>query len=843
MIERPHLASLVDDFRRHGRQIAVVTHTGLRRSATSYEDLAVLCGRFAAELERRGIVKGDRVAIWGDNGLEWLAAFFGCLMRGVLAVPIDVAGTAEFARRVIAETGTRLVCGNAEQIAQLDSGLRFEQFAAALPAQPSFALAPIEERDPFQIVFTSGTTAEPKGIVHTHRNVLASLRPIEREMQKYLRYERIFHPLRFLHTLPLSHVFGQFMGIWIPALLAAEVHFDPRLVANGLVSGIRGPRVSVLAAVPRVLDLLRAHMLIRFPDLADRMERAENIPVWKRWWLFRDVHREFGFKFWAFVCGGATLPAEVEKFWSTLGFAVIQGYGMTETAALVSLNHPFKQARGSIGKVLPGREIQLREDGEILVRGETVATAVWEGGELRQRESEWLATGDLATKDEQGNLRYLGRKKEVIVTAAGLNIYPEDLEAALLKQSAVKACAVVETQGPAGPEPLAALVMHSGDPAAAVHTANQELAEYQRIRRWVLWPEADLPRTSSGKVIRREVARILASGPRIAATAADMKGSLAEIVHRITGETLADFPDDATLAEGLHLDSLGRVELQASLETQLGLPLDDATWAATRTVGDLRRLVQGGASAAAKVETLEADEHIYPTYPWDPLRRAVRGLFLDYVMLPFVWVLGAPRVQSQLEAEPKQRVLLVSNHVTAYDVPLILYGLPEAMRKHVAVAMGGEVLMDVRKGRGQGNWFVNLVAPIGYRLATSMFNVFPLPQRTGFRRSFEHAGRAMDAGFHILVFPEGRRTPDGRMHRFQSGAGLLWRELRAPALPVYLEGVSELKVSGERWFRSGKIAVRVGQPIPLPEGAEAPELAAILEEAVTRLGSDPSMRS
>ena len=847
---RPHLASLLADFQRHGDQTAVVYHQDLRHYSASYRDLAETAGRFAAELKRRNIVKGDRVLIWGDNGVPWMAAFFGCLLRGVLAVPIDVTGSTEFARRVSSEVGAKLCAGSGEQLSQLNSELPridFNQFDECLPRDPeSLPVEGLTETDPFQIVFTSGTTGDPKGIVHTHRNVLASLGPIEREIQKYLKYERLFHPLRFLHTLPLSHVFGQFMGIWIPALLAAEVHFESRLVAAGLVRDIHDSRISVLAAVPRVLDILRSHIVAKFPDVEARIKAAEGSTPWKRWWLFRDVHRHFGFKFWSFVCGGATLPADLEHFWGSLGFAVIQGYGMTETAGLVSLNHPFRQARGSIGKVLPGREVRLREDGEILVRGETVSNAVWEGGVIRQRESDWLETGDLASVDEAGNLRYRGRKKEVIVTAAGLNIYPEDLEAALLKQPRVKACAIVETEGRTGPEPLAVLVLRGvGDPASIVQSANRELADYQQIRRWQLWPEPDLPRTSTGKVVRREVARLLAPSARDGPSATTSGNTLAAILHGITGKDITASGDETLLSEDLHLDSLGKVELLSGIETQFGLQIDNANWQQVQTLGELRLLLQHTAIEPQGPQTAPVqvapsrDEHIYPLWPWSRPQRLIRGVFVELVIRPLVWLLAAPRVESLLEREPKERVLLVCNHVTAYDVPLILYALPSPMRRNIAVAMGGELLRDMHAGRGQGHWFINLVAPAGYWLATALFNAFPLPQKSGFRESFAHAGRAMDEGFHVLVFPEGRRTPDGELHSFQTGAGLLWKELHTSALPVYLAGVGRLKVQGTGWFRSGKIVIRIGKLEKLDAVMDPVEASRKLEEAVAKMAETP----
>ena len=427
---RLHLASLVEDFKRHGDQIAIVSRHGLRKETCSYKTLADLSGRFAALLVERGIVKGDRVLIWGENQPEWIAAFFGCILRGVVPVPIDVFGSETFAHRVAQEIDPKLVTGSREQMKSFPGALAFEDFAS-LPPAPAQAIEGLSENDTLQIVFTSGTTGDPKGVVHTHANILASLRPIEQEMQRYLKVERIFHPLRFMHTLPLSHVFGQFMGIWIPALLAAEVHFESRLVPGDMLETIHNERISVLIAVPRVLEILQGYLLQRFNV---NIEKAKGFSALHRWWEFRAIHRAFGFKFWALICGGATLPENIEHFWNSLGLIVIQGYGMTETAALVSLNHPFHAAHGSIGKVLPGREIRIGDDGEILVRGDTVSKSTWQNGKLQTQDSEWLATGDLASVDDTGNLKFRGRKKDVIVTPAGLNIYPEDLEAALLQQ-------------------------------------------------------------------------------------------------------------------------------------------------------------------------------------------------------------------------------------------------------------------------------------------------------------------------------------------------------------------------------------------------------------------------
>ena len=945
---REHLASLVEEFRSHAGETAVVSHRGNRRYATTYGELAGIAGRFAAELERRGVAPGERVALWGENSAEWIGVFFGCLLRGVIVVPLDAAGRSEFASRVVHNVAPKLIVGDARLIAALDPHLKSEMLTPAsklagnpemwgtqfgenaygnppfpphqqswrgprpfrdeaakgwgtrseqvgmdksvplsktepaipmmelrgiaqrLPAEPLFAVSDAVNREtPFQIVFTSGTTAEPRGVVHTHRNVLVSLQSIENEIDRYLKYERVFHPLRFLHSIPLSHVFGQFMGLWCPALLAAEVHFAEQPEPARMTELIRRERISVLVAVPRVLQMLRAHLLGRFPTLAAQIDASAGLSIWRRWWVFRRVHSALGWKFWAVISGGATLPAELEAFWSRLGFALIQGYGMTETAALVTLNHPFHIAPGTIGKALPGREVRISGDGEILVRGEMLSGATWSAGRMHAREGEWLATGDLAEKNAEGELRFLGRKGDVIVTGAGMNIHPGDLEAALAAQAGVRGAVVVACEMAGGAEPVAVVLFSGGEEELrrAVAEANRRLAEVQQIRRVLRWPEIEFPYTSTGKLVRREVARwaceTLAGGRQSAAGgAAEDRDELLELIAEVTGEAIAvdERRDSAAvsqmrLSEDLHLDSLGRVQLQSALEQRFGVELEDDAVANLEDVAELRALVEqqlgpdvarlaGPASTSATSEaqmttdTLQAAtaEHSYPRWPWSWAMQAGRGAFIELAMRPVVWLLGAPRVVREAAELPEAPVLVIANHVTAYDGALVLYALPAKLRRRVAVAMSGEMLMDMRHARNQPNAVANFFGPVTYWLLTALFNVFPLPRARGFRHSFAHAGEAMDRGYSVLIFPEGTRSRDGRLHAFRPGIGLLAAESQVPIVPVALVGLGELRASGERWFRSGKIEVRIGRAIPAAEEESDPaQLTARLEEAVRGL--------
>jgi long-chain acyl-CoA synthetase len=783
---RVHLGTLLDDFRSYGREIAVVRYQGNRRRVTSYGQIAQLAGRFAALLASQGIRQGDRVLLWAENSAEWIAAFHGCLLRGVLAVPLDANGTPEFAARVAADVLPKLAIGDTILISQLPaavSRLSFEDWLTHLPVEEAGPISGLSADTPLEILFTSGTTGDPKGIVLTHGNVLASLGPIEQASKPYLRYERLIHPLRILHTLPLSHVFGQTMGLWLPPIYRAELHFENRLIAHRIVESIRRERISVLAAVPRVHALLKTYLESTLPGLAERASgpwgaaganaekfasmglTAKCFAICRRWWRFRDVHATFGLKFWTLISGGGALPGDLERFWNAVGLVVVQGYGMTETTALITLNHPFHVAQGTIGKPIAGREVKLGPDGEVLVRGAAVSHATWAGGALQPRNTEWLATGDLAETAPTGELRFLGRKSEVIVTAAGLNLHPEDLEAAIEREPGVAGCAVVPMQTEDGPEPCAVLAMHGpGSQAVAViERANTRLAEFQRLRRWVLWPEPDLPRTSTGKIRRKAVAAWLAkiqaasknnsqnhNGSSVFGASSDW---LLTLIAQISGEAPSGIGDELRLTEDLHLDSLGRVQMAAAIEERLGSATGNGLWDHMQTLGDLRRLISSepnrphsdaqnlgtpgldfqtwetttaGSSNVGTPQRLGAPSfpqpsreragthkgetatlshtstsrnYHYPDWPWWPPFRWLRIAFIEAVMRPLVWLLAKPRVVAFAPLQHAEPMLIIANHVTSFDGPFLEYALPPSIRRRIAVAMSGEMLEDYRHFR------------------------------------------------------------------------------------------------------------------------------------------------
>jgi len=464
---------------------------------------------------------------------------------------------------------------------------------------------------------------------------------------------------------------------------------------------------------------------------------------------------------------------------------------------------------------------------------------------------------------------------------------------------------------PAGPEPCAVLAMRG--PASlgpqAIEGANLRLAEFQRLSRWLLWPEPDLPRTSTGKVRRKAVAAWVQAAQTAAqnnhhAGANGFRASsdwLLALIGQITGEDPRGIGDELHLSEDLHLDSLGRVQLAAAIDERLGIAVETSLWENTHTLGELRRLLHtqdSGAPDSSPINSTDLDPHLrksttlkepspvstnglggpeldsetwvsnksdasdqqavaspqaappqavgsylYPRWPWALPFRWLRAAFLEAVARPLVWFLGSPSVvRASAPLTAPEPMLIVSNHVTSYDGPLLEYALPGPIRRRVAVAMSGEMLEDYRHFRNPERRSAKpgffLPGPLYYVLLTALFNVFPLPKQRDFQRSFVHAGQALDRGFHVLLFPEGTRSAEGRLARFRPGIGLLVKQSSAPVLPMAIRGLGPLKTRTQGWFRSGAVEVRIGTPIRFSPADSEAAITARLHDEVSKLLDD-----
>jgi long-chain acyl-CoA synthetase len=893
------LLELLPRMRALGAREAIRYHNGYRTWKVSYAELYRRSGCFARWLTQRSLAPGDRVLLWGENCPEWVYVFWACLARGIEVVPLDYRFSAQLVERIQQEVRGRLLVTGAEVDAK---SLEIEQVSFAAVADLATAktdvdhdleIASVDAADVVEIVYTSGTTGEPKGVVHRHRNIASNLTAIEKEIARYRGAARPFQPIRMLDLLPLSHMFGQSTGLFVAVMLEGAVAFTNDFSPGGLMEMCRRERISVLIGVPRMLANLRQEIERKLPGPV----RRPRLPgVWgalESWLRYRRVHARLGWKFWALVVGGAPLGRDLEDFWRWLGFVVVQGYGMTEASPVIAVNHPFHPQRGSIGTALAGQEIRLAPDGEILVRGPSVVNEYFarpqtpQTAETQQRGEPadgWLHTGDIAEMDAEGHLYYRGRKKEVIVRPDGLNVYPQDVEAVLNRMSTVRESVVVAIERHGEERIHAAVILRESAAEAgaildeAVRKANRQLEAHQRIQSWSLWPEEDFPRTASTmKVQRVEVARRVAAGPqRAKAPGAVHREGIPEMLAQVTGRDMDRLADDQRLEDDLALSSLERVELLARIENHYHLELNEDRFAAIATIGELRRWLresetehspiqgepvpgppaaflradvnaraadgepQTGLAAESSRVSWEPAAASFVTQPrwtrWPPVALA-RALLLEVAILPMVRELVRLKVAGLEQlAAVQPPVIFAANHTSHFDTAVIYCALPRRWRRRLAPAMSQDffrALFQRRHVSREEFW----KAAGQFVLASGVFNAFPLPQKMGgARRALRYTGELIDRGYCPLVFPEGERSETGRMLPFKSGIGLMARRLSVPVVPVYLEGVYEVYSVHHEWPSPGRVTVRFGNPLRFEAAGDYLQAAQVVERAVHEMG-------
>jgi long-chain acyl-CoA synthetase len=806
----------------------IIHDDGYRGWSWTYRDVARITESLRSRLRAAGVRKGQMVMIWSESRPGWIAALWACILEGIALVPVEPQSSLGLFHRIRQKVQPKLIL-RGDRVPAFDG-----EVEAGVPVwlvseiengcgEPPLESVALDSEDIAEIVFTSGTTAEPKGVLITHRNLAANLRPIEEQFAPYLRYVRPFAPLRILNLLPMSHLFGQALATLVPPLIPASVLFISSTSPQEVSRQIRRRRASILVAVPRVLEVLRRFVVHRFPA-ASGAEAAANESWPLRWWRFREIHRIFGWKFCCVVSGGAPLPSDLEAFWTGLGYAVVQGYGLTETAPIIAFNHPFHIRHGSVGTPVAGVDVKLAEDGEVLVRGANVSPGYFRSPSETAAAfaNGWLQTGDVGEFTSDGRLVIKGRKKEMIVTPEGLKVFPEDVEAVLSRIPGVRDSAIIG-EG----RVHAVLVLDAGaDTAAIVRLANEHLENHQKIRSFSIWTAGDLPRTAAtGKLRRREIAEAVIKG--VSGPPLPPVGELARLLQKYApGRAIRP---DTTLDE-LGLGSLDRVELMIDLEEKLGTSIDEGVFASTRTVGDL----EGPMPSVAPAE--------FPAWNRRRIACMLRRLTLASALLPLTRAIVRKTTTSGLEnlASLRGPVIFAANHQSYLDTPVILGSLPARWRYRIAPAMWKEYFEAYfhpdRHSRRE-RWMNNAL----YQLLALLFNAFPVPQtETGTLESVRYTGELVEEGWSILIFPEGERTLTGAIGRFYPGVGMMASRLRIPVVPIRLSGVDLVWHRGSKWphfsraFGADPVEVRFGAPIY--SGAKSySEITEQVEDSVRRL--------
>jgi long-chain acyl-CoA synthetase len=606
------------------------------------------------------------------------------------------------------------------------------------------------------------------------------------------------------------------MATFIPPVLPGEVIFMTGYSPKEIVRRIQSRRVSVLVSVPRILEVLREYLLNAVPESADPPPAGAN---WmRRWWHYRRVHDLLGWKFWCFVVGAAPLDSALEEFWSKLGFLVVQGYGLTETAPIVTLNHPFHPSKGSVGKPIGGVEVRIAEDGEIVVRGANVTAGYYANEQATAfTEDGWFHTGDIGSIDEEGRVFVRGRKKEMIVTPEGLNVFPEDVESILNTVTGVRDSAVVGLTRDGREQAHAVLVLEPGFSTDDVLAhANRRLESHQQIRGASLWTEGALPRTEGTQKLKRVALRDWVAGTAVPPGRSSPSAAL-----------LARYSDDTPLAQ-LGLSSLDRVELMMQSDRIGSGAVTEQAFAQAATVGDLRRL-------SADSRATAAEPILFPRWNRNLPARLLRRIALPLLLLPllriFVWLRVSGREQLNSLEGP---VLFAVNHQSVFDVPAVLAAMPSPWRYRTQTAMGMDWFRAHFHPQGRG-WLDRFGNGLQYYLVCLFFNGFPLPQHeAGAREAIRYIGDLVSDDWAVLIFPEGLRTQTGAIAPFRPGVAMMASQLGVRVVPVRIEGLDRVLHQRWKWPRPGRVHVSFGDPMEI-RGDDYSNLAQQVEQAVRAL--------
>ena len=824
---------LAETVARHERRPALLIKPAFRTRRWRYRDLARLAPRVARLIADAGVAPGERVIIWAVNRPEWGIAFLGAVHAGAVLVPLDFRTTADFASTIAERTSARLVLASAQTAAQA-SGLGLpmllvEQLPDRARTAEALPAPPVAPGDLLEIVFTSGTTGDPKGAMLTHRNLVSNARSLL-EVFELAKHERL------LSVLPLSHLFEQTVGFLTPLLAGASIVYPISRQPSVLVRTFREFRATMLLIVPQGLKLLD-NAIERRVDATGRRATFEKLHRWARRLprplrrlLFRPVLGQFGGRLRTIAVGGAAMDVELADRWSEMGLEVLQGYGATEMAPVMTFTRPARNRVGTVGEAIPGVEVRVAADGEVITRGPNRFAGYWRDPEATAAAIDadgWYHTGDLGELDDEGMLTLRGRKKDMLVLPDGTNVYPEDIEAVLAKDPRVRDAAVLGLGTPGDLRVHAVLLMDAGqDAGAVVRDANAKLSGSQQIRGHTVWPEDDFPRTHTLKVKKRLLLAALdgaetpaegarastAPAPSVAAGGID---GLRALVAASASLPLERVTPDARLSSDVGLDSLARVELLGVIEEELGAFVDDAALDPEATVAELHAMVE--AARDAKRET-----GIFG-WPLNPVVRAVGLGIQELLVVPIVALFYRVRIRGEHHLRGLEGpVIFLPNHHLHTDNMIILTHLPLAWRWRLSVAAAAD---DI---------FGNPLRGLG---AAVIGNAFPLAREGAIRRSLELLGARLDRNFSILIFPEGELTVGGPLKPFKAGAGLIAVEGATPVVPmkVRINRLSWIDRRGPGTSLRGDVEVVFGEPMYFSSGTDAAAATDRLERAVAAL--------
>jgi long-chain acyl-CoA synthetase len=786
-------------------------------SRVSFADLRARALAVAKRLANAGVTPGDRVILSGRNRPEWPIAWFGVICAGAVVVPVDPDMPAADIARIADKSGARhAIVDDVASPSYAKTDVRVHDLIHTGAVGPQATAHRATATDLAAVLFTSGTTGDPKGVMLTHGNFTAILGSIG-----------ALFPLRptdrVLSVLPLHHTFEFSCGLLLPLSRGSRILYLDTLDADRLAYGLEAGRITAMVGVPALWQLLERRIRGQVRDRGRLVELGfdallgVNRAVGKSVGLdfgqlaFGSVHRRLGGHIRLLISGGAALPKDTHALFQGLGFSLAEGYGLTEAAPVLAVAKGGPGSRpGSVGKSIPGVTLRIANPdehgiGEVQARGKNVMAGYFENEAATEAalDGDWLRTGDLGRLDHKGRLTLVGRAKDVVVSASGENIYLDDVEERMGLPHAIEELALVGLNDPRGGERLGLLAVpkdsdHAGHRAARAALADRisSLAVVQRPT-VVHLVDAPLPRTSTRKVQRAKVREVLET--LVAATGENTErvadGVVPRAVAAIAGVSESTLNSSTSLSADLGFDSLMWVELAAALDAATDQKPDTSDLMACETLGDIVRLVEAPIAFIDVVKE-EPDE---PVNIPAPLREPIKNALASAQRRLYSQALTT-RVTGRAFIPQNRNVIVVSNHTSHLDMGLVKYALGPYGERIVGLAAQDYFF--------QGNkWWVAYFE--------QLTNLAPLDRESGFRASLDQARAIVDDGHIVLLFPEGTRRTDGTLGDFKPLVGKLALEAEVDILPIWLEGTHNVLPKGSFFPRGRNVEVRIGPPIPI----------------------------
>ncbi len=805
---------------KYKHQECLVFKKEYRTERYSYHELWKKAQQFSSFLRQKGIKKGDRVLIYCYNSPHWVFAYFGCLLAGVIVVPVDFNSQPSFAKEIFYKVKAKLVIASKYK----STDIKKKEIAIEnldLDSCPENASIQLRENDIAEIMFTSGTTSAPKGVILTHENIVSNLIALTKivELKNY----------RLLSFIPLSHMFEQTIGLLAALYFGSTIVYIASRKSSFILEVMQEENIRGVVTAPILLKALKEKIERQAKEkkrgkLLQKLQRiAPNVPRPLRRLLCRSIIKKFG-KIDLFISGGASLEEEVEEFWNNMGVEVLQGYGLTETSPVISCNTFTEKRKGSVGKIIPGVEVEIA-DGEILVKGPGVFPGYYQNPKATKEafQEGWLKTGDLG-EIKKDFLYIKGRKKNMILSSSGMNVYPEDIENVLNKISGVKNSCVLGITHKGNVIITAILILEkNADPKKIIQKTNEQIAPHQQIQDYVVWKKEFFPMTPTLKVIRRAIEEEIQRKQKNEMTSKEVATKkLYQIVADFAKIAQSGIKPDTNVVLDLKLDSLARVELTTLLEEKFDVEIDESFITPRTTIHDLE-------------EYVEKQKQRKPTFSfkhWALIPLAIfTRIILQNLLFPLLKVFAWTSIQGEHIATPKP-VIFIANHTSHFDTPVILWTLPRKIRRKTASAAAADTFFE-----DTGGFMGKLKKYLISNLTTLFLNTYPFSREGSIKKSLKYTGKLIDRGWNIILFPEGGRSTTGEMKPFKTGIGLIVEEMKVDIIPIKIQGAHAIMPKGKFLPKPGKILVKIGRKIPYQDlkGKSYIEIAKILEKKVKAL--------